>query len=91
MKLSTETLNGPIYDHDCDACVFCGQTSFRGHNVVDVYACNPSRKDRDKNLMSIILRYSDDPGGYYSTYYKNAKENISYKNAIEMVDNVTKK
>ena len=84
----SETLNVPIYDHDCPQCVFCGHTSFRNHNVVDVYVCNPNQKD--KNYMTIVLRYSDDPGAYYSTYYKIAKENISYRNAIELIDNKIK-
>jgi hypothetical protein len=74
----------PIYEHDCPMCVFCGQTAFRGHNVVDVYVCNPSRPNMDE--MSIVVRYSDEPGEYSSRPYGMAKNTPAYHDAIELVD-----
>jgi hypothetical protein len=72
----------PIYEHDCPRCVFCGQTAFRDKNVVDVYACDPSRKDN----MTIVVRYSDEPSEYSSTDYQSAQRNPAYADALKLID-----
>lgn len=51
--------DGPRYDHDCSACLFCGRIE-----EFDIYWC---AKDEAVGAGTIILRYSSEGSEYYST------------------------
>ena len=50
----------PLYEHDCDACVFVGGSNLEGTEY-DYYYC--PRCDEG----TVIARYSSDGPDYYST------------------------
>lgn len=58
----------PKWEHDCDSCVFLGNT-IGGHHTVDLYYHASTEHD----YVSVIARYSDDGPDYSSTDLSHAR------------------
>lgn len=52
-----------VYKHDCDACIFLGNHS-SGKKIIDIYWC----RSNEPSLTSIIGRYGNEGGEYYSSH-----------------------
>ena len=65
-------MDKPWFTHDCETCVFLGQTIGHGH-IHDLYA-HPSKRPGDISRdATIIARYGNERHEYYSTIAKMAK------------------
>lgn len=58
----------PKYGHNCDSCVYYGNS--RG---LDVYLCNPYREEsnRSSRNITVLIRYGEEESEYYSTAIEN--------------------
>lgn len=85
-RFTADDTTGPLYDHDCKKCRFCGQTSYRGNNAADIYLCgNPQSP-------TLIARYSDTPGGYDTTnLLSSAAQTPAWSSALKLAINATGK
>jgi len=62
-----QTATAP-FQHDCEACIFMGQTTDDNGDKADLYFCRKST-----NGGSLIMRYSDEGGDYRSMSYEDVK------------------
>ena len=60
----------PIYQHDCNDCIFLGQTIGNGH-MFDLYAHKGNRPIRRD--ATVIARYGDRGEDYFSTIAQMAR------------------
>ncbi len=60
--MNDETTIKPKYEHDCEDCLFLGQTLGHG-KIIDLYA------HKTKTHVTLIARYSDEGRDYYSIDY----------------------
>lgn len=74
----------PIFTHDCEKCLYCGETAMHPHNRADVYVCHSILFNED----TVIVRYSDEGNDYYSVPYKYIDIMPKYEGIKEMVDKV---
>lgn len=54
------------YKHDCDRCIWCGWVPMGDGQLANLYYC-PPREEAAGDRGSILLRFSDRPGDYFST------------------------
>lgn len=78
-------INGPIYEHDCDNCVYLGTEFPNKHdgtksNAVDMYAC-ASRIFG----ATVIRRFRSSPEGYSSMPLPYAKRFPKFNLNIELM------
>jgi|10_taG_2_1085330.scaffolds.fasta_scaffold37611_4 hypothetical protein len=64
VRVLSDTMSGPYYDHDCEKCVYLGSIIDGDQKIVDLYFC-PKGSIR---TMSIIARYSSDGPDYASSH-----------------------